>query len=114
MIRLKKSLAAYGTAAFESVLKAEIEDLNPSLLPLQQGLSHSSYVSDTPFTTVILATERDGHLIRIKTGIFYAGIIAGSCCADDPTPCDELPEYCELIFDIDTSTGESSCKLIAV
>jgi len=113
MIRLSGSLNAWGSADFKTVLKAEIERLDPGLLPLQQGLSNSSYATDSPHTAVIIAVSEAPGLIRAKLGIFYAGIIAGCSCADDPTPVEEQTEYCELRIDIDTTTAEASMTLLA-
>ena len=43
---------------------------------------------------MLLSASEDAGLLRVKAGIFYTGIIAGCSCADDPTPIDELNEYC--------------------
>jgi len=43
----------------------------------------------------------------VRAGVFYRGIIAGSCCIDDPTPVEPHEEYCELEFRIDRETGET-------
>jgi hypothetical protein len=112
VIRLDKSLAAWGTPVFRNVAKAEIEALDGALLPLQEGLSRSSYVSDGKVGAVILGGEEDAALLRIKAGLFYAGIIAGCSCADDPTPIDEITEYCEVLFGIDKFSGAVSVTLI--
>jgi len=112
MIKLPDALKAWGTPDFESVLKAEIRNIDAELLPLQEGLSQSSYVSDADISVVILKVSETFALIRAKTGIFYAGIIAGSCCADDPTPVGEQTEYCEVQFDIDKKTAEATVTLL--
>lgn len=112
MIKLVNALAAWGTPDFASVLKAEIQAIDPVLLPLQDGLSLSSYVSGADISAVILNVTETSDAIRAKTGIFYAGIIAGSCCADDPTPICEQTEYCELQFDINKTTAETSVSLL--
>ena len=49
MTRLPKSLGAWGTPGFGDILKQEIEQLDAGLLPLQQGLSLSSYVTERPY-----------------------------------------------------------------
>lgn len=81
-------------------------------LPLQQALSQSSHVSDSNINVIILNTSTNETCIIAKVGIFYAGIIAGSCCSDDPTPVDEIQEYCELEFSIDKQTAEFSVTLL--
>jgi hypothetical protein len=113
MIRLPHSLNAWGTPAFGAALKQEIEQLDAGQLPLQQGLSASSHVTDRPFQAMIIGASEDAGLLRVKAGIFYTGVIAGCSCADDPTPVNELNEYCVLQFDIDTTTAETTVTLLA-
>ena len=110
-IKLAKSLAAWETPEFGTVLKAEIQSLDRRLLPLQQGLSHSSYISDSEISVVVMHSEDEGESIKVKVGIFYGGIIAGSCCADDPTPVCEENEYCEIVLDIDRATASTEIEL---
>lgn len=112
-IRLPNSLNAWGTPAFGAALKQEIEQLDAGQLPLQQGLSASSHVTDRPFQAMIIGASEDAGLLRVKAGIFYTGVIAGCSCADDPTPVNELNEYCVLQFDIDTTTAATTVTLLA-
>ena len=113
MITLTRSLNCWSTSIFEETFKGEVTALNSEQLPLQQGLTHSSYVSDSNFNVVILNSSETKTAIHVKTGIFYAGIIAGSCCSDDPTPMSEQAEYCEVEFDIDKSTAETKISLLS-
>ena len=101
MIYLPRTLAAWNSAEFADTLKLEVSTLNIDSLPLQDALEHSSYVSESGLNPVVLASWETSGSIYVKTGIFYAGIVAGSCCADDPSPSCEQPEYCELLFAID-------------
>lgn len=112
-MQLKASLQAWNTPAFRDTLKAEIARLGPADLPLQQGLSGSSYATDTPPQAVILSATDAGDCLRVKAGLFYAGIIAGCSCADDPTPVDEQTEYCEVLLEIDKGSGETRVTLLA-
>ncbi|PKO73427.1 MAG: hypothetical protein CVU23_02745 [Betaproteobacteria bacterium HGW-Betaproteobacteria-17] len=113
MIRLPESLAAWGTPEFEAMLKLEIEQLDAAELPLQQGLARSSYVTERPFQAMLISASEAAGRLRVKAGIFYTGIIAGCSCADDPTPVDELNEYCVLQLDIDTTTAATTVTLLA-
>lgn len=113
MIQLHKSLNAWSTPEFETVLKQEIEQLDAACLPLQQGLSVSSHVTDRPFQVMIISVREDSGTIRVKAGIFYTGVIAGCSCADDPTPVDELNEYCVVRLDIDRATANTTVTLLA-
>ena len=113
MITLTRSVSYWGSPGFEETFKVEVGALNNEQLPLQQGLTQSSYVSDSNFNVVILNSSETTTAIHVNTGIFYAGIIAGSCCSDDPTPMNEQAEYCEVEFDIDKSTAETNITLLS-
>jgi hypothetical protein len=113
MIRLPHALNAWKTPEFEAVLKQEIQQLDAAELPLQQGLSSSSHVTERPFQAMVIAVREEPGLIRVKAGIFYTGVIAGCSCADDPTPIDEQNEYCVVQFDIDRATADTRVTLLA-
>ncbi len=110
---LSKALAAWGTEDFQAVFKQEVQDLGTGALPLQAGMAYSSHVSGDEMTVVVLAVEETPTALQVRTGIFYAGVIAGSCCADDPSPVCEQPEYCELRFDIDKASAGATAVLLA-
>jgi len=115
-MKLTKSLKSWQskgfTKDFTRVFKQEVADLDQKHLPLQQGLSLSSYVSDDKISALINKTEENHSSIIVSAGIFYSGIIAGCSCSDDPTPLDTQNEYCELLFSINKSTAETSVCLI--
>ena len=111
MIRLQKSLAAWGTPDFEAIIRQELAGLGIEQLPLQQGLGGSSYATDRPPQVMIISSSESHGAIRIKAGIFYTGIIAGCSCADDPTPVEEQAEYCVVLVNIDTATGVATITL---
>jgi hypothetical protein len=113
MIQLAKSLKAWETPGFEDILKAEIEHLDMAALPLQQGLSQSSYAVEDNFHVMIISVCEEFDLIKAKTGIFYSGLIPGCSCADDPTPVGEYFEYCEVRFDIDKKTADTTMTLLS-
>ena len=113
MISLSKALTAWGTPVFNDVLKEEIERLDAAQLPLQAGLSQTNSVSDSGFNAMIISVSEEPGVIRAKTGIFYAGIISGCSCADDPTPVDEYTEYCVVQFAIDKNTAAATVTLLA-
>jgi len=96
---------------FKEILKSEIEGIHGDLLPLQQALSHSSHAITDNFSAIILATDQDQEFLHVKAGIFYAGIVAGCNCADDPTPVTEQNEYCEIMLEICKSTAKTNISL---
>ncbi len=112
MIKLPDVLTAWNLPDFPQVFTTVIQSLDVTDLPLQQALSHSSYVSNSPITVIILYSEATDKLIRVKSGIFYFGIIAGSCCSDDPGPACEENEYCEVQIEIDRITAEARISLL--
>jgi hypothetical protein len=111
MIRLPESLNAWSTPEFNAVLKREVEALTVDQLPLQRGLSFSSYVIDDKRSARIISVADAANVIRAKIGVFYHGIIAGCNCADDLTPIEALNEYCELWFNIHKRTGKAVVSL---
>jgi len=112
VLTLDKSLAAWGTAQFEPVLKEELAR-HAGELPLQQALASSSSVADKPVTVLVQRVADSGGTIRVKAGIFYAGLISGCACESDPTPESEYTEYCELQLDIDKATAATAVTLLA-
>jgi hypothetical protein len=111
MMRLDNSLRAWGAPEYEALLKQELEQ-QAGQLPLQQGLSCSSSVADTPVTVMIHSVADSGSSIRVKAGVFYAGVVGGCSCADDPTPLSENTEYCEIQLDIDKATAVAEVALL--
>ena len=111
-MKFTKALDVYDSPDFNIVVKHEIQQLDPLLLPLQQGLAHSNYVADSAFDVTILKVTDEAEEIKVKAGIFYTGIIAGCSCSDDPSPVDEQNEYCEVQFDINKKSAEASVTLL--
>ena len=112
VIKLINASKAWGSSEFEKALKDEIQAMDAASLPLQQGLAQSSHVGSEALSPVIISIQDVLDKILVKTGIFYSGIIAGSCCADDPTPVCEQTEYCELLFEIDKASGDTRVTLV--
>lgn len=113
MISLANALVAWNTPDFARELKHEIERLPARALPLQAGLSASSYVLEqNAITAMVIDAREHGTCIRAKVGIFFSGILGGCACADDPTPVNENSEYCVLQFDIDRATGAATATLV--
>jgi len=113
MIQLSNALKAWQTPDFVSLLKKELEGLDVTELPLQQGLRRSSYALENKFQVMIITVSEESDLIRAKTGIFYSGLIPGCSCADDPTPITEYSEYCEVSFAINKTTAETTVTLLS-
>jgi hypothetical protein len=112
MMRLTEVLETWGTAQFVERLKRELEQMDGSQLPLQQGLSAGSYVYDSPRSAMIISVTDAQRSIRVRAGIFYSGVLAGCSCADDPTPVEAQPEYCEVLLEIDKATADTTVSLV--
>ncbi len=111
-MKLTKLLEDKNHTDFKNIAKNTIKNIDPTLLPLQQGLSFSSYVGKNTFHPVILNITDNIDEINIKAAIFYTGIIAGCSCSDDPSPQDEQNEYCELLFSINKQSADTTVSLI--
>ncbi|MDH3979283.1 MAG: hypothetical protein OEU91_02080 [Gammaproteobacteria bacterium] len=94
------------------MLKSEIEQMNTDVLHLQQGLSQSSVALDDNLDAIIISVSDETDCICVKAGIYYAGIIAGCSCADDPTPDNQTTEYCQVLLAIDKTTAETTVTLL--
>ena len=112
MFKLSLSLQAWNNSDFNAVLKKEIGSMPADHLPLQQGLSYSSYAIADNLSARIINVESDNEFILAKAGLFYAGVIAGCNCDDDPSPVDEINEYCEVLFSINKQTAEATVSLL--
>lgn len=112
MIRLPESLTHWGRGDFAEAFKREVLELDPLLLPLQEGLARSDHALTDDIEVILLGHRENADTIEVKAGIFYKGVIAGCSCADDPTPVDEITEYCEVRFLIDRCDATTRVELL--
>ena len=112
-IHLSRTLAAWSGPQREAVLKQELEQLDPGLLPLRAAMAQGNQVAAEPVRVLVLATgeEGDGYY-GARVGLLFASLIGGCQCADDPTPLEALPEYAELEIRIDRQTGAAQWRLL--
>lgn len=113
MVRFEKAVSAWGGPGFEAALKKGIERLDGATLPLQQGLSTGSYALGDKLSAMIISSADRGPGIRVKAGIFFASVVAGCACTDDPTPVNEETEYCVVRLEIDKTTGSVTFVLLS-
>ena len=112
MIRLEEALTVWGRPEFEATLKRELMQFGIADLPLQVGLTSGSQAIDRPISVIIKRVDDAGPVIRVRAGIFFKSVIAGCSCEDDPTPTNELDEFCELQLDIDKMTALATVTLL--
>ncbi len=111
-MKLTECLKAWGGSDFARLFKAEVESLRVDELLLQQQLCRGSVALDDDFEVMLLSSREEDGWLRVKAGVFFRGIIAGSCCIDDPTPVEPQEEYCELQFRIDRNSGEAVVEAV--
>lgn len=75
----------------------------PRTLAARDTPDFAAILADDVIEVCQLGVRREGGRIVVRAGVFFAGVIAGCSCADDPTTIDRLPEYCELRLSIDPS-----------
>ena len=114
-LTLTRSAAAWSSPAFRPTLVDELQALgahHPVLRPLlQAALTQTSAVAEAALGVQVLSTHAEAGRIQVRVGVFYAGVIAGCSCADDPSPLDTITEHCELVLDIDPGTGRAGATL---
>ncbi len=106
-MKLVDSLEAWNDSDFVQRFKTEVASQKVEALSLQQQLCRGSVALEGIQDVMVLHRWENGGRLHVRAGVFYRGIIAGSCCIDDPTPVEPHEEYCELEFRIDRETGET-------
>jgi hypothetical protein len=99
--RLENSLRAWNTDAFAGILKSEILGLGAGVLPLHEAAAGGCIDEDGIGVTLLGSTDSATEL-HVNVGVFFAEIIAGCSCGDEPSTNNA---YCEMQVSIDKSTG---------
>ncbi len=110
-MQLARAVQAWGRPDFMPELQCALQE-QADALPLQQALSVGSHALAAAIAVRLIAAEEMATVLRLRVGIFYSSVIAGCSCADDPTPVDEQPEYCELLIDIERADGRATVALL--
>ncbi len=110
---LTKTIEAWGSDRFAAALKQELREVGAEALGLHRAMARGSHLSETPIDVVVLHSEADEQHITVRAGVFFSSIVAGSCCADDPTPLCEENEYGEVTLSIDRDSGAATVRLLA-
>ncbi|MDJ0881160.1 MAG: hypothetical protein QNJ56_05870 [Gammaproteobacteria bacterium] len=111
-IQLSKTLGAIDCKEFNQIFKKEAEQLGLEHLPLQAALSGGNYALEEGISIMVNQVNQTGTTIEIRAGVFFNSVIAGCNCADDPTPIDQQPEYCELAFCINRADANTTIRII--
>jgi len=98
------------TDAFAPSLKRELMALGKGVLPLASAVTSGGVVDDSNLAVSILRSTDAGSTIVVRVGVFFAEVIAGCNCSDDPM---SIPAYCELHIDIDKLSAAANLSLIS-
>ena len=107
-MNLSAARDAWGTDAFAATLKRELEALPPGTLPLDRATAHGGRVSDDPVVATVVRVADAGSHLEARVGVFFAEVIAGCSCGDEPF---DQPGFCELEVRIDKATGAAAFTL---
>lgn len=91
-VHLPEALAAWGTPAFQSTLKRELES-QAAALPLQQGVAQGGAADGSNLAVSVFGAREDERAIHAEVGVFFSEVVAGCNCGDDPM---ELHAYCVM------------------
>jgi len=105
---LGNSVRAWNTAAFAATLKADILGLGAGILPLQQAAGGGS-VDEGGIGITILGYSDSATEIHANVGVFFAEVIAGCSCGDEPAA---SSAYCELRVSIDKADGQARFEVM--
>ncbi|MCL7745286.1 hypothetical protein LV476_10100 [Guyparkeria hydrothermalis] len=111
MLRFPRTAQA-SPAEIESVFKDELAATPPDALPLQQGMAQGSVADGDGLSAMVIGTQVDDDHLRIHAGLFFASVVAGCACHNDPTPMAEQAEYCEAMFVIERPGGATRVELL--
>ena len=99
--RLDNSLRAWGMDSFAGILKTDILGLADGVLPLHEAAA-GGCIDATDIEITVLDSTDNATEIHVNVGVFFAEIIAGCSCGDEPSASNA---YCELRVSIDKATG---------
>ena len=111
-MKLTRTVRLSGTPKFRDALKKEIERMGIDELPLRQALHGGNFLLDEKPVVMVNGVDELQDTIVARVGLFFAGIDAGSCCANDPSPVQPHHEYCVIQLEIERATGETCITLL--
>jgi len=99
--RLGNSLRAWNTDAFAGILKADLLALGAGVLPLHEAAA-GGCVDEGHVEITVLGASDSAAEIQVNVGVFFAEVLAGCSCGDEPSASNA---YCELRVSIEKATG---------
>ena len=110
MTELTTALKAWGTPAFNEILKSELERLRSDVLPIAHVIDEGNELDESGLGAIVNEVRDDERNIYAKVGIFFNEIVACCTCSGGNGMCDEA--YCELLVTIDKASGQADFKAI--
>jgi len=111
MLRFPRTAGA-ASDEIEATFKAELAATPADALPLQQGMAHGSVADGETLSAMVIRTEVESRRIRLYAGLFFASVVAGCACHNDPTPMGNESEYVEAVFQIERPGGATRVSLL--
>lgn len=106
MPKLSQSPRAWGSATFAQTLKAELQGLDPGVLPLQAA-SQGGRIEEVSFS-LLRATEAEGR-IEAAVGVFFTETVGGCSCGDEPFT---ENRRCVIGVSIDKESAETRFRVL--
>jgi hypothetical protein len=106
MSRLPRSLIAWGTPAFVSILKSELEALPAGSLPLDDATTQGGRVDGEGITVTVLQAADAGDAIHARVKVFFTEVVGGCSCGDEPM---RIPAHCALRVEITKADAALRC-----
>jgi len=111
MTLLNASAAAWGTDAFSSTLKTELERLRSDVLPITHVVAAGNRLDDSDLGIIVNEVNDDAQYIYARVGVFFAQVVQCVTCSGGSGMHDEA--YCELVVTIDKTSGETRFEPVA-
>ena len=109
MPKLPNSLRDWNSDLFSKTLKYEIENLEAGTLPLMKGVSHGGVSDDSDISVSVLSVTDHQKCIQANVGVFFAEILAGCSCGDEPM---SMNAYCEIQVSVDKTTADTEFRVM--
>lgn len=108
VIRLDSALRAWNTDDFAAALKSDILALGAGVLPLQEAAAGGS-IDEGDIDITLLGSRDSAAEIHATVGVFFAEVIGGCSCGDEPAASNA---YCELQVIIHKVSGQARFEVL--
>ena len=114
-LRLPQTRAAWheqpAGALWPARLKREICALPVTALPLQAALQYGDRAIGQPRSMLLLDHQVTAGELQLRVGVFFASVVSGCHCSDDPGPPETATEYAELRLRLALADEQAHCEV---